>query len=170
MMQWVQVGCWFFINLGGNRLLQHIGDWMKYPIYFVNLSWNVLIPLVSIAHWIYNYETMLLEENNLIKAQLLTYPLMGISLICLWPLMTLFMSQSYEQHLVEERTAFSGSYSIRAIVDKLDDDDELVIKGVCKHACIFDLKAGRKVIHSKKRNSKSKGFPVITDEELENAL
>ena len=55
-------------------------------------------------------------------------------------------------------------------MDKLDDNDEIEIKGVCTHACIFDLKAGRKVIPSKKRNSKSKGFPAIADEDLENAL
>ena len=136
---------------------------MKYLTFLVNLSWNVLIPLVSIAHWIYNYEITLFEEENLIKGQLLTYPLMGISLICLWPMMKFFMMQSYEQHLVEKKADFSGPYSIKAIIDILNEDDEPIIRGVCKHACIFDLKAGRKVIPSKKKNSKSDGFPEITD-------
>ena len=83
-MQWVQVGCWFFINLGGNRLLRVFGNWMRFPIYFFNLSWNVLIPLVSIAHWIYNYEITIYAEDNLIKGMLLSYPLMGIALMCIW--------------------------------------------------------------------------------------
>ena len=67
ILQGVQVGCWFYINLGGNRILRAIGDWMKYPSYFIVLSQIVLIPLLSIGHWIYNYEITIFEENNLLK-------------------------------------------------------------------------------------------------------
>ena len=57
-----------------------------------------------------------------------------------------------------------GTYSIKAIVDKLSEDNKTkIIENVCKSACIFDLKAGRDVIKSKKENSKSEGFPTIEE-------
>ena len=95
---------------------------------------------------------------------------MGIMLSFLWSHMKEFMSGSYETHVCEEKDAFSGKYSIRAIIDKLDKNDKVEKKDVCTHACIFDLKAGRDIIKSKMRNSKSDGFPVIEDEDLEKAL
>ena len=55
-------------------------------------------------------------------------------------------------------------------MNKLDDEDEPLIKDVCKHACIYDLKAGRDIIKSKRPNNESDGFPFIEDEELKKAL
>ena len=95
---------------------------------------------------------------------------MGIMLSFNWYLMKDFMSMSYQQHVDEEKTAYSGSYSIRAIVDRLDENDKVEKSSVCTHACIFDLKAGRDIIKSKMKNSKSDGFPFIEDEDLEKAL
>ena len=63
-----------------------------------------------------------------------------------------------------------GKYSIKSIVDKLDDDDKVKMADVCTHACIFDLKAGRDIVISKKPNSKSDGFPFIEELELEKAM
>ena len=143
---------------------------MKYPSYFIVLSQIVLIPLISIGHWIYNYKVTIFEENNLLKGQLLTYPLMGIMLSLLWPQIKEFMEASYAQHKNEVASALYGKYSIKSIIDKLDDDDNVEIADVCTHACIFDLKAGRDIIKSKKPNSKSDGFPFIEDEELEKAM
>ena len=81
---------------------------MKYPSYFIVLSQVVLIPLISIGHWIYHYEVTIFEENNLLKGQLLTYPLMGIMLSLFWPKFKEFMEASYEQHKAEVAAAKYG--------------------------------------------------------------
>ena len=76
-MQFVQIFCWFYINLGGNRILRLLGGWMKYPSAFVFISQMILIPLLSMVHWGYEYQTTWENESNPIRAQLLVFPLMG---------------------------------------------------------------------------------------------